>query len=47
MEINVGETLNVGISRVLFEGNYVKGPGSRASWDSTDGQRFLLLKRVE
>ena len=41
-------TLTVGTPRVLFEGEYVNSPGSRASWDATpDGQRFLLLKKVE
>jgi hypothetical protein len=47
MEIIYGETLKVGPPRVMFEGDYVKSPGSRASWDSYDGQRFLLLKRAE
>ncbi len=47
VEIIAEETLKVGTPRVMFEGNYVKSPGSRASWDSTDGQRFLLLKKAE
>ena len=48
VEITTTPTLTVGTPRVLFEGNYVNSPGSRASWDATpDGQRFLLLKKVE
>lgn len=47
MVVTTGETLKVGPPRVLFEGTYVNSPGSRASWDSFDGQRFLLLKKVE
>ncbi len=38
----------VGTPRVLFEGDFVNSPGSRAYWDATqDGQRFLMLKKVE
>jgi Tol biopolymer transport system component len=48
VEITTSPTLKVGTPRVLFEGDYVNSPGSRASWDATpDGQRFLLLKKVE
>ncbi len=48
VEITTGPTLTVGTPRVLFEGDFVNSPGSRASWDVTrDGQRFLMLKKVE
>jgi len=46
VQITTGESLTMGKPRVMFEGDYVKSPGSRASWDSSDGQRFLLLKKV-
>jgi hypothetical protein len=48
VEITTGDTLTVGTPRVLFEGDFVSSPGSRAYWDATqDGQRFLMLKKVE
>ena len=48
VEITTTPSLTVGTPRVLFEGEYVNSPGSRASWDATpDGQRFLLLKKVD
>ena len=48
VEITTGPTLTVGTPRVLFEGDFVYSPGSRAYWDATrDGQRFLMLKKVE
>ena len=48
VEITTGPTLTVGTPRVLFEGDFVHSPGSRAYWDATrDGQRFLMLKKVE
>ncbi len=48
VEITTGPTLTVGTPRVLFEGEFVISPGSRAYWDATqDGQRFLMLKKVE
>jgi len=48
VEITTGFTLTVGTPRVLFEGDFVKSPGGRAYWDATrDGQRFLMLKKVE
>ncbi len=47
-EITTGPTLTVGTPRVLFEGDFISSPGSRANWDATpDGQRFLLLKMKE
>ena len=47
VDITAEDTVKVGVPRVLFVGNYVKSPGSRASWDSINGQRFLVLKKVE
>jgi len=48
VEITTGSTLTVGTPRILFEGDFVHSPGSRAYWDATqDGQRFLMLKKVE
>ncbi len=47
-EITIGSTLTVGTPRVLFEGDFISSPGSRANWDATpDGRRFLLLKMKE
>jgi hypothetical protein len=40
-------TLKIGTPRVLFEGEFVSSFGSRANWNSLDGRRFLLVKRVE
>jgi hypothetical protein len=48
VEISTAPTLTVGTPRVLFEGDFVQSPGGRAYWDATqDGQRFLMLKKVE
>ena len=50
VEVTTGETIDatqIGAPRVLFEGDYARSPGSRASWDSIDGQRFLLLKKAQ
>lgn len=49
VEVITGDTMErtkVGTPKVLFRGDYVKSPGSRASWDSRDGQRFLVLKKA-
>ena len=47
VEITTSPILKIGTPRVLFEGDFVSSPGSRANWDSVDGSRFLLIKRVE
>ncbi|MEE8349226.1 MAG: c-type cytochrome [Acidobacteriota bacterium] len=47
VEITPGPVVKIGTPRVLFEGDFVSSPGSRANWDSLDGGRFLLVKRVE
>ena len=48
VEITTGPPLSIGTPRVLFEGDFVSSPGGRAYWDATrDGQRFLMLKKVE
>lgn len=47
VEITTSPILKIGTPRVLFEGDFVSSPGSRANWDSVDGWRFLLIKRVE
>jgi len=47
VEISTDSILKIGTPRVLFEGDFVSSPGSRANWDSVDGRRFLLVKRVE
>ncbi|MEE8348415.1 MAG: hypothetical protein V3R94_02520 [Acidobacteriota bacterium] len=48
VEISTSPTLTVGTPRVLFEGDFIRSPGGRAYWDATrDGQRFLMLKKVE
>ena len=47
VEVATSPTLKIGTPRVLFEGDFVSSPGSRANWDSVDGLRFLLVKRIE
>lgn len=47
VEVTTNPTLRIGTPRVLFEGDFVSSPGSRANWDSLEGQRFLLVKRVD
>ena len=48
VEVTTRPTLRIGTPRVMFEGDFVHSPGSRANWDSTrDGRRFLLLKKVQ
>jgi len=48
VDVTTSPTLKFGVPRVLFEGKFVRSPGSRSNWDaSADGQRFLLMKRVE
>ncbi len=48
VEISTTPTLTMGTPRVLFEGDFVPSSGTRSNWDATlDGQRFLMLKKVE
>ena len=48
VEVTTSPTLKFGVPRVLFEGKFVRSPGSRANWDaSADGQRFLLMMKVD
>ena len=42
---NGADVFSAGKPRVLFEGQYIGGPGFNAGYDVTaDGQRFLMLK---
>ncbi len=47
VEVATSPTLKIGAPRVLFEGDFVNSPGSRANWDSVEGRRFLLVKRLQ
>jgi hypothetical protein len=41
-------SFTVGNSEVIFEGQYFEGPfGGRAYDISSDGERFLMIKRIE
>ncbi|MBI2822170.1 MAG: PD40 domain-containing protein, partial [Acidobacteria bacterium] len=47
VEIATTPALKVGTPRVLFEGDFVESPGSRANWDSLDGQRFIMVRKAK
>ncbi len=50
VEVITGATIQdakVGTPRLMFEKDYVQSPGTRASWDSKDGQRFLMLRKAD
>ncbi len=44
-DITVGaDRVTVGTPKEMFEGDYITSPGTRAGWDTVDGQHFLFLK---
>ena len=43
-DITVGDPVKLGAPKFMLEGDYVTSPGTRAGWDTVDGQRFLFLK---
>jgi hypothetical protein len=47
VRITTSPTLQVGTPQLLFRGKFVESPGSRANWDSLDGQRFIMVQPVE
>ncbi|HEY7670690.1 MAG TPA: protein kinase [Gammaproteobacteria bacterium] len=48
VNVELGETFRPGTQQTLFSGRYLAGQALRGVYDVTeDGQRFLLIKRVE
>lgn len=48
VETSTDPLLIIGKPRLLFEGNFVKSPGTRANYDVTpDGRRFIMLQEVQ
>lgn len=48
VQTSTDQLLIIGKPRVLFEGDFVKSPGTRANYDVTsDGQRFIMLQEVK
>jgi Tol biopolymer transport system component len=48
VQISTDPLLIIGKPKLLFEGDLVKSPGTRANYDVTpDGQRFIMLQEVK
>ena len=48
VQVSTDPILIIGQPKLLFEGNLVRSPGTRANYDVTpDGQRFIMLQEVK